>query len=113
MPDRAITMVDDWGRWHQKDDKKKALPFLNHKKQLYDWDNNNLEDDKGLIQSDIAHPNTPAKFPGIDLESTTTKLSKSLKKVTMNEFTLHNAMHPLMISLAELHDCQLRLMKFR
>ena len=29
----------------------------------------------------------------------TTKLSKSLKKVMTNDFTLRNAMHPLMISL--------------
>ncbi len=31
-------------------------------------ENNNLEDAKGLVESDIAHPNIPTKFPGINLE---------------------------------------------
>ncbi len=69
MPDRVIAMVEDWGRRHQKEDKKQALTFLNWKKKLYDWDNDNLKDDKGLVESDIAHPDLPTKFPGINLES--------------------------------------------
>ena len=69
MPDRVITVVKDWGQCHQNEDKKQALTSLNQKKQLYEWDNDNLEDNKGLVKSDIAHPDIPAKFPGIDLES--------------------------------------------
>ncbi len=49
MPDRAIAVVKDWGQQHQKEDKKQALTFLNQKKKLYDWDNNDLEDNKGLV----------------------------------------------------------------
>ena len=45
------------------------LKFLNQKRQQYDWDNDDLEYDKGLIKPDIAHPDIPAEFPGIDLES--------------------------------------------
>jgi hypothetical protein len=37
------------------------------KKKLYDWDNDNLKDNEGLVESDIAHPDLPAKFPGINL----------------------------------------------
>ena len=37
--------------------------------QQYNWDNNNLKDDKGLVKSDIAHPDLPDEFPGIDLKS--------------------------------------------
>ncbi len=69
MPDRVIKVVKDWGRLHQKEDKAKSLKFLNQEQQQYDWENNNLEDAKGLVKSDIAHPNIPAKFSGIDLES--------------------------------------------
>jgi hypothetical protein len=69
MPDQVITVVEDWGRRHQKEDKKKSLTFLNRKRQLYDWDNNDLEDNKGLVDPDITHPNLPAKFPGINLKS--------------------------------------------
>jgi hypothetical protein len=35
MPDRVIAVVKDWGRQHQKEDKKQALIFLNQKKKLY------------------------------------------------------------------------------
>ena len=69
MSDRVIKVVKDWGRLHQKEDKAKSLKFLNQEQQQYDWENNNLEDAKGLVKSDIAHPNIPAKFPDIDLES--------------------------------------------
>jgi hypothetical protein len=69
MPYRVIKIVDDWGRRHQREDKAKTLDFLNHKQQQYYWDNDDLEDDKRLVESDIAHPDIPAKFPGVNLES--------------------------------------------
>jgi hypothetical protein len=69
MPDRVINIVDDWGRRHQQEDKTKTLAFLNRKQQQYNWDNDDLKDNKGLVALDIAHPNIPAKFPGVDLES--------------------------------------------
>jgi hypothetical protein len=69
MPDWVIAVVKDWGQRHQKEDKKQALTFLNQKKKLYDWDNNNLKDNKSLVESDIAHPDLPTKFPGINLKS--------------------------------------------
>ena len=47
----------------------KSLTFLNRKKQLYNWDNDDLEDDECLVDSYIAHPGLPAKFPGINLKS--------------------------------------------
>jgi hypothetical protein len=43
--------------------------FSTTKRQKYDWENDNLEHNEGLIESDIAHPDIPAEFPGIDLES--------------------------------------------
>ncbi len=116
MPDRVIAVVEHWGRRHQKEDKKQALTFLNRKKKLYDWDNDDLEDVEGLVESDIAHPDLPAKFPvstSNQNNPTTTKLSKSLKKATTNVFTLRNVMHPLMISLARLQECPPRSMRFK
>ena len=59
-----------------------------------------------------SQPNSPVLILNQN-NPTTTKLSNSLKKVMRNKFTLRNAMHPLIISLAELHKCQLRPMKFR
>jgi hypothetical protein len=69
MPDWVIAVVKDLGRRHQKEDKKQDLTFLNQKKQLYNWDNDNLKDNEGLVESNIPHPNLPTKFPGINLKS--------------------------------------------
>jgi hypothetical protein len=73
MLDRVIKVVNDWGCHHAKEDITHSLTFLNCKKELYDWDNDGLQDDKGLIKPDnhpdISHPKLPAKFPGVDIES--------------------------------------------
>ncbi len=69
MPDRVITVVEDWGRRHIKENNSTKLKFLNQIRQQYDWDNEDLEYNKGLIKPDNAHPNIPAEFPGIHLDS--------------------------------------------
>jgi hypothetical protein len=43
--------------------------ILIQKKQLFNWDNDDIEDNKALVESDTPHPNLPAKFPGINLKS--------------------------------------------
>ncbi len=57
-------------------------------------------------------PNSPVLASNQN-NPTTTKLLKSLKKATTDVFTLRNVMHPLMISLAGLQECPLRLMRFK
>jgi hypothetical protein len=69
MPDRVIKMVNDWGWCHAKENIKHSLTFLNCKKQLYDWDNDDLQDEEDLIEDPKSHPELPAKFPSINLES--------------------------------------------
>jgi hypothetical protein len=70
MPDRVISVVNDCGRHHTKENKSCSLIFLNCKQQLYDWDNNDLNDKEGLVEPDTdTCPSIPAKFLGIDLES--------------------------------------------
>ncbi len=69
MPDRVIAVIKDWGRHHQKEDKASTFEFLNQKRQQYDRDNDDLEYKESLIEPNIAHPDIPAEFPGIDLES--------------------------------------------
>ena len=69
MPDRIIAVVEDWGQRHKRENKSTKLEFLNQKRQQYNWDNNDLEYDEGLIEQDIEHPDILAKFPGIYLES--------------------------------------------
>jgi hypothetical protein len=53
MPDRVIAVIEDWGRRHQKEDKASTLEFLNQKRQQYDWDNDDIEYEEGLIEPDI------------------------------------------------------------
>ncbi len=90
MPDRVIKVIKDWGICHQKEDKAKSLKFLNQKRHQYNWENGDLEDDKGLVELNIAHPNIPAKFPCIDLESE--------QPHDHNKFMLHNAIYLLTTS---------------
>jgi hypothetical protein len=61
--------INDWGQHHAKEDIKDSLTFLNCKKQLYDWDNDDLQDEEGLIKDPKSHPKLPAEFPGINLKS--------------------------------------------
>jgi hypothetical protein len=69
MPDRVIKVVNDWGQRHAKENIKHSLTFLNCKKQIYNWDNDNLLDEEGLMKNPESHPKLPAKFPDIELES--------------------------------------------
>ncbi len=70
MLDHVISVVNNWGIQNAKENAKHSLVFLNRKKQLYDWDNDNLQDDEGLVDPDSnSHPGIPVKFPDIDLES--------------------------------------------
>ena len=55
------------GKKYQEEEKKNKLEFLNRMKLQYDWDNDELEASEGLIE-ELAHPDLPAQFPGIELE---------------------------------------------
>jgi hypothetical protein len=69
MPDRYISVINNWSKCHAKEDAKHSLVFLNCKKQLYNWDNDNLQDNKGLVDPDPDnHPGIPAKFSSINLK---------------------------------------------
>jgi hypothetical protein len=69
MPDRVISIVNNWGWRHAKENASQSLIFLNRKWQLYDWDNNDLNNDEGLVKPDTdTYPSIPAEIPDIDLE---------------------------------------------
>ena len=70
MPDRVLKLVNQWGQRSQREEVQNKLEFLNRLKQRYDWDNDDLEDDEGLVEEEEqAHPNIPAQLPGIELEA--------------------------------------------
>ena len=45
-----------------------TLQFLNWHKEKFDWDNEDLEIEEGLVE-DEAHLDLPAEIPGVPLES--------------------------------------------
>jgi hypothetical protein len=45
-----------------------TLEFLNRHKEKYDWDNEELEIEEGLVE-DEPHPDLLAEIPGVILES--------------------------------------------
>ncbi len=47
------------GKKYQEEEKKNKLEFLNRLQLQYDWDNDELEESKGLIE-DLAHLDLPA-----------------------------------------------------
>ena len=61
--------VNNWGGSSGKEDYSMKLEFLNRHRQQYDWDNDELTDDAGLMADDVAHPDITAEIPGIELES--------------------------------------------
>ena len=66
MPDRVIKKVDTWGR-HTRRDVCASPEFRNWNKEHFEWD---YEDDLDRLVEDreVAHPEIPAKFPGVALE---------------------------------------------
>ena len=108
MPDRVITVVEDWGQRNNWENNSTKLEFLNQKQQQYGWDNNKLDYDEGLVKTNATHPEIPAKFPGIDLESeqpNITKQSKLSNKVTKNASTQRSKTHFWTISQPSSQEC--------
>ncbi len=62
-----IELVNARGRRYQKEDKKDKLEFLNCQKLKYDWDNDELDYIKGIVENP-KNEDFPAQFPGIKLE---------------------------------------------
>ena len=56
-----------WGKKYQEEEKKNKLEFLNRLQLQYNWDNDELKELEGLVE-ELAHPDIPAQFPGIELE---------------------------------------------
>jgi hypothetical protein len=69
MRNKVISVVNNWGQSHLKENKSSSLIFLNCKWQLYHWDNNNLNNEEGLAKPNTdTCPSIPTEFLGIDLE---------------------------------------------
>lgn len=72
MPDRVIRKVNQWGARSKQEEYGNKLAFLNRNKEKYDWDNDDLADEEGLLEldptEDLPTDAIPAEMPGIELE---------------------------------------------
>ena len=69
MPNRVIIKVNNLGRRSKRERYGRKLEFLNRKKEKFDWDNMELEDNNMvLLEDDVAHPTITDEMPGIELE---------------------------------------------
>ena len=58
-PDNFINVVDDQGKWYQKEDCKHRLKCLNHCKDKYGWDNDENEDNRRLVVNNPEYTEIP------------------------------------------------------
>ena len=59
-----------WGQKAQTKKYKDKMQFLNRSKKKFDWDNEELEENVGLVEPEkLIYPDIPAEIPGVVLES--------------------------------------------
>jgi hypothetical protein len=68
MPERVVKHVIKMGKKSRQSRSADTLEFLNRHKEKYDWDNEELEIEEGLVE-DEPHPDLLAEIPGVPLES--------------------------------------------
>ena len=55
MPDRILTLINRWGKSSLSQQYGIKLEFLDKNRVKFNWDNDNLEEDKGLVESNTLH----------------------------------------------------------
>ena len=69
MPSIVVKKVNDMGRRSKRERYGRELEFPNQKKEQFDWDNMELEDDAMILVEDTPiHPTITAEIPGNELE---------------------------------------------
>ena len=71
MPDRIVKVINLWGSKTKKEVRKIKLKILDHKGQKFNWDNEDVEEDKNIEggQDKLVHQDIIATIPGVELES--------------------------------------------
>jgi len=70
MPDSYRKAMDLWGKVSKKTSTNK-LEFLNRSREKFEWDNGELDISEMKVVPEVVnpHPEIPAEFPGVRLES--------------------------------------------
>ena len=71
MPERAIKVINDLGKFQKNSGFKNNMEFWDLMKIKYDWENEYLDayDGKVEIKPVNAYPHIPVEIPGVILES--------------------------------------------
>ena len=72
MPERILKLAKKWGKSSRSQQYGNKLEFLDRKKARFDWDNEDIEEDEGLVEPDpnlTTHPGILAEIPGVMTES--------------------------------------------
>ena len=81
-PDRVLKLVNAMGKMGKVEKYGNKLKFLNRHKAKFDWDNDDLEEDIGLVEpSHAAHPGILAEVPGVELESDSDDVTTAIQAV--------------------------------
>ena len=64
LPTRVITKVNNWGKRSKKEEYGNKLAFLNRHKEKYDWDNDEIAEEEGMVK-DEPYTELIAEIPGI------------------------------------------------
>ena len=72
MPERILKLEDHWRKSSQSQQYGNKLEFLDRRKAKFDWENEDIEEDEGLVEPDlnpITYPGILAEIPGVIMES--------------------------------------------
>ena len=70
MPDRTVARMNQWGIRSKRETYGRKLQFLNWSKDKYDWDNDEFEEDEGLVEATpLTHAEITAEIPVIEMEN--------------------------------------------
>ena len=56
MPDQVLNCMNTWETRSKREEYGNKLEFLNQMKEEYDWDNDGIKSDDGLVKDNPTHP---------------------------------------------------------
>ena len=78
MPDRTVERMNQSGIRFKRETYGRKLQFLNRSKDKYDWDNDEFEEDEGLVEdTPLTRAEIKAEIPRIEMENEQMHITES------------------------------------
>ena len=82
MPDSILKLINHWGKLSRSQQYGTKLESLDRNKANFDWDNDDLEENEGLVESNpTTHPGILAEIPGVAIESDSAVDTSAIEEV--------------------------------